>query len=292
MKKDTLKRLIKKLLCYLQPTYKWIKERIAKNPWYAFLIIISSAFVIVHRDDICELKEFNATNLIFILWLVLLLLPLISEMEFLGIKIKKEVGKATGEIKKNLDEVKMQLSVMQNINWNYNQKNSVDNRIYISDANISKADLVEGKRFNAEVNEGYKESLKEKVEIMDEISIDLYKTKLLIENKLREVCKTIGIWEKLSIPQMLTELKHRGVIDNETLDLITKAMSIINKTVHGDTVEKDYIDYVVNITPKISIQLDNIISEAVPIVCPRCKYRGYSLNDNQCPQCGYVFMDC
>lgn len=61
--------------------------------------MLNSTQVWCYRFDIYELKELNARNLIFILWLILLLLPLFSEMEFLGVKIKKEVQKETEEVK-------------------------------------------------------------------------------------------------------------------------------------------------------------------------------------------------
>lgn len=56
-----------------------------------------------------QLKELNAKNIIFILWIFLLAFPLFSEMEILGIKVKKEVEKATEEVKESLKNIQTQI---------------------------------------------------------------------------------------------------------------------------------------------------------------------------------------
>ena len=78
-----------------------IWEFIKKKAWYIVLLIASSSYVWYYRFDLYQLKELNVQNLIFILWLLLLAFPLFSEMEFLGVKVKKEVEKATEEQPEN-----------------------------------------------------------------------------------------------------------------------------------------------------------------------------------------------
>lgn len=63
---------------------------IKRKSWYMVLLIASSFYVWHYRSEIHQLKELNAQNLIFILWLLLLFWPLFSEMEFLGVKVKKK----------------------------------------------------------------------------------------------------------------------------------------------------------------------------------------------------------
>ncbi len=92
--------------------------------------MLSSTYVWCYRFDIYELKELNARNLIFILWLILLLLPLFSEMEFLGVKIKKEVQKETEEVKGLLQNLQTQVNQLQ-------LTNSVANNINLSNATLT-----------------------------------------------------------------------------------------------------------------------------------------------------------
>ena len=81
--------------------------------WYIMLLFFSSVYVWNYRDEIHQLKEFNAQNLIFLLWLLLLLLPLFSEMEIFGVKLKKEVEKSKREIKDSISELKSQIIDMK-----------------------------------------------------------------------------------------------------------------------------------------------------------------------------------
>ena len=48
---------------------KKVLELMLKHWWYVFLLIISSIYVFIYRNDISQLTELNAQNLIFILWL-------------------------------------------------------------------------------------------------------------------------------------------------------------------------------------------------------------------------------
>ncbi len=98
----------------LDKLWKWFRNKI----WYIFLLGISTVYVFYYRYEIYELKELNARSLIFIIWLILLLFPLFSEMELLGVKIKREVEKANKEVKDDIKELEaqfMELKLSNNI---------------------------------------------------------------------------------------------------------------------------------------------------------------------------------
>ena len=81
--------------------------------WYLVLLIGSSYYVYNFRNDIYELSTLNAKTLIFILWLILLILPLFSEIELLGVKVKKEVEKAKEEVKSSIQSIQTQIMQLQ-----------------------------------------------------------------------------------------------------------------------------------------------------------------------------------
>ena len=68
---------------------KKVLELMLKHWWYVFLLIISSIYVFIYRNDISQLTELNAQNLIFILWLVLLVLPLFESFEGFGVRVSR-----------------------------------------------------------------------------------------------------------------------------------------------------------------------------------------------------------
>lgn len=90
----------------------WIKKF-----WYILLLILSTIYIgynfdtLVIQSFICQ---FNGNSLIFILWLVLLFLPLINSIEGYGFKFSKEreeQEKQTLEIKVLRDNILKENSV-------------------------------------------------------------------------------------------------------------------------------------------------------------------------------------
>ena len=84
-----------------------------KKWWYLFVLICSSIYVWYYRLDIDKLNPLNARNLIFILWIILIIFPLFSEIEVMGIKVKKEVQKAKEELKFSLQNIQAQIMQLQ-----------------------------------------------------------------------------------------------------------------------------------------------------------------------------------
>ena len=73
---------MKEFLCILG---RYVK----KKWWYLVLLILSTIYVWNYRYEIFQLSDLNVAVVIFLLWLVLLIMPLFSEVEFFGIKFKK-----------------------------------------------------------------------------------------------------------------------------------------------------------------------------------------------------------
>ncbi len=82
--------------------------------WYFVLLIASSIFLWFHRFDLFSFDPFNVVTFIFLFWVILLIYPLFSEMELLGVKLKKEVEKVKQEVQKAAGELKMQIMNVRN----------------------------------------------------------------------------------------------------------------------------------------------------------------------------------
>ena len=64
-----------------------------KRAWYILLLILSTIYVVCNFELLvtqCFMCQFNGNSLIFILWLVLLFLPLFNSIEGYGFKFSKE----------------------------------------------------------------------------------------------------------------------------------------------------------------------------------------------------------
>ena len=69
----------------------WIRKG-----WYIILLIFSSMYVLKNFDTFvtqCFICKFDGNSLIFVLWLLLLIMPLINSIEGYGFKFNKEKAK-------------------------------------------------------------------------------------------------------------------------------------------------------------------------------------------------------
>lgn len=88
--KFTKEELLSILHClgnFINMTILWIRKL-----WYIILMSISTPYVIRNFEEIVEFQfftEFNGKNLIFLVWVALLIVPLFESFEGFGISIKR-----------------------------------------------------------------------------------------------------------------------------------------------------------------------------------------------------------
>ena len=86
-------------------------------------------------------------------------------------------------------------------------------------------------------------------------------------------------------------MKKNETIDKTTADSILEICKIANRGIHGEIIDKKYIEFIKETYPIIQNKLKNAVEDLHSVACPRCKFVGYSKFNNFCPQCSYVFDD-
>lgn len=253
--------------------------------WYFILLSASSVYVWFYRNDIYQLKELNVHNLIFLIWLLLLLFPLFSEVELLGVKVKKEVQKATEEVKNVLQNIQMQINHLQ-------LSNSVD--ISLGNSILPSEEKME--ELLRIVHELQKTNSSENVTKQTDYdkkdkNVYLFRIRLKIETIIRDLYEMLGYEDKIPLLKMTYLLRKLDVIDGMTCDLISQICKIANRGVHGEIVSDEYINFVQETTPKVLEILEDASSKLKFVICPKCHFSGYSNYENVCPKCGYVNCD-
>ncbi|URZ15459.1 hypothetical protein [Clostridium felsineum] len=276
-----------------------------KKIWYTILLILSTIYIWHFKSNIYQLKEINVTNLIFILWIVLLLFPLFSEMEFLGIKLKKEVEKAKAEVKENLNDLYMQIMELKISNSNTNTIN-FGNDVLPSEQKIKEMcqeflnnlntidDNLNGLKSKTQENKSTEPGIHDIVDVDAEIaeeSVYLFKVRLIIEKNLTDLCEKTGYNGRKSMFTMLEYLYKCEVINLKTVDLIRQIVKIANRGVHNEIVSNKYINFIKQVFPELKKQLYGINTQLHYHTCSRCNYSGYSPIENVCPKCGFISDD-
>lgn len=270
----------KKTTGYIWKFIRYIWKCMNGRKWYSLLLLLSSLYVWKYRFEINQLKELNAKNIIFILWIFLLAFPLFSEMEILGIKVKTEVEKATEEVKESLKNIQTQIIQLQ-------MNNSVSNKISIENTPLPSEKTLEDMQKNISGSE--KEVSELEIQNNRDKNIFLFETRQEIEMALREICEKIGHPEILASMEMLRLISEKELIDNGTEKLIMEVQKITSRGIHGEIVSDEYITFVKTVRQKLLQQLKEISKKIEYIKCLNCGYSGYSKDGKICPKCG---KDC
>ena len=264
---------------FIKNTFKILK----KHWWYIFLLVISSLYVFTYRYDIYQMTELNAQNLIFILWLILLGLPLFSEIEIGNVKLKKEIEQTRAEVKESIGELKYQMLDLKISNNN-------SNMLVVNPPLASKDELTQMQR-HAETDS--KVSSESDLNFMiSEDNIYLFQVRLSLEKKMYALCNMFQYGERRTMYSMAQFLVQHEVIDYKTADLIREVINIANRGVHGEIIDSDYLQFVKKTYPMIKYTLDKAndfySNNSYYCVCSKCHYQGPSKYSNVCPRCGFT----
>lgn len=262
---------------------KNILQVLIKHWWYIFLLIISSVYVFNYRYDIFQMTELNAQNLIFILWLVLLGLPLFSEIEIGNVKLKKEIEKTRAEVKESIGDLKYQILDLKVSNSNSNMLVFNNPPLASKDELFQLQSHIENNdRVHSETDLDFK---------ISEGNIYLFKVRLSLEKQLYTLCNMFQYSERRIMYSMAQFLVKHEVIDFKTSELIREVINIANRGVHGEIIDNDYLQFVRKTYPMIKSTLDKAYdfysNNRYYCECPRCHYQGPSKYNNVCPKCGF-----
>jgi len=256
--------------------------------WYLILLVASTLYVVLQRKSIGPLSVMTVQNLIFYIWLLLLFFPLFSEMEIMGIKLKKEVEKATKGVKDSITELKLQIMDLKISNSNANSLS-----LTFSGDVPSRQEVLEINKKQQPQETGDKKELNTDEIVTDE-TVYLFKVRLTIERALRSFCERLNCDEHSPIIQLLSVAVTNNFIDRKTADYIRQIVTICNRGIHGEIVSNEYIDFVKSILPQVLDKINTVTSKMghkYYFVCPRCKYAGYAEHENVCPSCGLITDD-
>lgn len=299
----------------IKPWQKKLWEFLKPKIWYIVVLMVSTSYVIYYRKSIYDFKELNARNLVFLLWIALLTLPLFSEMEFFGIKVKRELQKATEDVKDSMQELRIQVTQIQtqmqmtnNMAANINlfehplasEKrleellHDVAETIGVQPSRSQTSENSSGGGFRNKKNQQppTSDNRVQKNEIpIDDKSVFLFRIRYDIETTLRNLCEKTGCTTQMNIYQMVKHLTQIELLNPNISGMIHEVMKIANRGVHGEIISDEYVDFVRDAHPAIVSELQRCSEQLVYTVCPRCHYSGYAAYTNVCPRCKFRYND-
>ena len=217
--------------------------------WW-FLFFIGFFILVVNRFDKLVTNQFTPFDVfIFLIWLILALFPIISEISFFGIKVKKEVE----ELKKAMD-INF-LSIRTDISNKIKLSNTINN--YPSPDNELKE--IQEKYEKQENNTVTK---KEQFAIsVPDINIYLFKLSFTLEREIKRILFNYsGGYEIVcyDINTLLSDLYSYSLITKDDVYTIRELWSLCNLGIHNNPLTPIQQDFAKEVGEKIINKLNNI----------------------------------
>jgi hypothetical protein len=224
---------------------KWFKYS-----WWILLLVMTGS-IIYHRY--CSIIEGNTNQtdiIIMIIFVVLMLVPIFSEIEIYGFKLKKEIENLKQEQNLKILELKNDIRTTQNQTFNATFQGfgppPPDNKIPELQEEIERIlkEKIDGSQIFTETK------LAGRIDVPDD-NILMFKVRFNIEKQLRRIWEQRFNYkesENLSIHQSLIriiqDLTKYGIIEDNLYGILREILSICNWAIHGEEVSDSQIDFV------------------------------------------------
>ncbi len=219
---------------------------------FSYIVILGLTGLILCKrfDALISGQSEPADIYIFLVFTALVLFPVFSEIEFFGIKLKKEFENLKNEININVSDIKNEIrnSQSQVINQTIEVfgQPSPDSELPEIEKEIER--LVKTKSTVDGIRpENY---VKGRIDVSED-NIRLFKVRYNIEKQLR------GMWIQRfenspyvspkgyqSIIRVVQDLRTLEIIDNNLFNILREIISICNYSIHGGIVTGDQLKFV------------------------------------------------
>ena len=199
--------------------------------WYIGLLVSGSIYIYRYRYPIWNISDLNAAVLIFILWLILLIYPLFSEMQIGNITLKKEIQKLEkdqSEIKETVRELRIQIIESKVSNSNNNANTVVVKPVLETEKGLKRIER-EVKRDTNRTNE----SLPEEFDISEQM-IYFFKVHSGLERMIAAICEDIGYKRQKNLKQTVLSLIELEIVPKDIEHAILQILEISDRGVQGD----------------------------------------------------------
>lgn len=231
--------------------------------WWIILIVLTATILYQRFDDIISGQSVSLDIFIFLIFVTLMLVPIFSEIEFFGIKLKKEIEDLKQDINIKLGDIKNEIR--------NNQTQTVHQTVQTfgpppPDNKLPELQHEIEKFLNVKFREHGLTKDTKKVEHIDvpQDNLLMFQVRFNIEKQLRR------IWEQhfdgsdyprlrhTSITRIIQDLAKFEIIDIDFYGVLREILSICNYAIHGEEVTQNQVLFVTKNAKQILDYLSQI----------------------------------
>lgn len=208
-------------------------------------------------------KQNLVDYIIILLFVLLSLLPLVSEIEIFGVSLKKELINMRQEHNEEIINIKNEILNIRMYN-NQVQNTHVYNNILSGDEKIRE---VTSKLKNEDMFSGLDNDLDLKI---NNDNVDLFKVRFLIEQNINKIMDLLGLgnynrkmYESINIISsnyIVMDILNKDELILLSSNYFSDLITICNRAVHGEIISDKYYDFVMTSWKKYKIIFNKIIS--------------------------------
>ncbi len=218
-----------------------------KIVWWIVLLIIASSVLWFRYNAIIKGTYVSADVFIFFIWTALMMLPIVNEISFFGIGIKKELDELRNEIRNSIDF-----------------KTNINPNIYFTpppDAKIPEL-IEEIRKLREDKVTTTPPPPPDIIDISDD-NIYLFKVRFKIEKELRRIVRERYLNMSMDSAQrfmplfkILQKLSQSEVINPKMNNILREVLGVCNYGIHNVDVSSNQVGFVRQVLPDVIALLE------------------------------------
>jgi hypothetical protein len=235
-----------------------------KITWWILLLGLTGFILFERFDAIATGQSVPVDVFIFLIFVALMLVPIFSEIEFFGIKLKKEIEDLKHDLNIKLGDIRNEIKATQTQTVNQTVQTfgppPPDNKLPELQDEIER--ILSAKLKDHGVTTDFK--LVGRIDVPED-NLLMFQVRFNIEKQLRQ------IWEKRfenenmdlkfrhqPVIKIIQDLTKYEIIDNNFYGVLREILSICNYAIHGESVTENQVSFVINNAKQILDYLSQV----------------------------------
>ena len=226
--------------------------------YWLLLVGLIGYFLCDRFDAFTSGKATGFDVVVFLVWVALLLAPLYTTVEVLGVKLTRALEEVRKDVSKEIRDVKQELtSLVTQSNANTNTQT-----VYLQPPNEQKIRELEQKLealSKTQPVRGVAATVPRSLDVNDEV-VELFRIRYQIEQQLRLLAAQHGLWDnRPGVIQFLRILQSAGEINDDLAESTKGVWAICSRGIHGEDVSDSQRRFARNSGLEVLAALESLV---------------------------------